>query len=70
MGDHGGNLVYRCVGYKLQNGYADLPDHLRRFVERKQPKFFSAPDTYTTPNETSWTYFKKIVDQGDYPATR
>ena len=70
MGKHAGSLVYSCMGYKLQHGYADLPENLRQFVEQSQPKFCSAPEQYTTPNETSWTYFKKIADRGDYPAVR
>lgn len=70
MGQRAGNLVYRCAGYKLENGIDDLPGHLRRYVEQTQPKFLSAPDHWTAPNETSWTYFKKLVDHGDYPAGR
>lgn len=59
MADLPGQLVYHCRGHKLPNSYADLPAYLREYVERKFPQFASAPDEFVTPNETSWTYFKK-----------
>ncbi|GCE51027.1 uncharacterized protein DUF1838 [Thermosporothrix hazakensis] len=63
MADRPGNLVYQCRGYKLANGYADLPSHLRAYVEQHEPQYKEAPRTFTRPNETSWTYFKKLLAQ-------
>lgn len=62
MGEKPGNLVFSCVGYKLANGYSDLPLHLKKYVELKNPRFSHAPEVYSEPNETSWTYFKKMMD--------
>jgi hypothetical protein len=27
------------------------------------PKYLHAPDEFESPNETSWTYFKKVIDE-------
>jgi hypothetical protein len=59
MADRPGHLVYHCRGKKLPGGAADLPAQIREYVEVTQPKFLSAPDAFTGPNETSWSYFKK-----------
>ena len=59
MGDRPGNVLYQCRGSKLKDGYAGLSDEIRAFVEANAPEFKTAPETFTTPNETSWTYFKK-----------
>lgn len=60
MGNTPGNLVFSCVGKKLNNGYQDLPVHIKQYVEKNKPEFSSAPDEYSEPNETSWTFFKKL----------
>lgn len=67
MADRPGNLVYHCMGAKLAGGVADAPPRLRAHIERTAPQFLSAPREITGPNETSWTYFKRLVDarQGD-----
>ena len=68
MGDKVGNLVFVCRGRKLPGGYADLPLTIREYVEAKHPEYSSAPTEFLEPNETSWTYFKKLLDSGEYPA--
>jgi hypothetical protein len=65
MGDAPGNLVYQCRGRKLAHGYGDLPLALRAYVEAHQPQYRTAPTEFTSPNETSWTYFKKLIQQRD-----
>jgi hypothetical protein len=60
MGDQPGNLIYQCRGYKIPAGVADIPTPLRDFITEHHPEFLSAPETFTGPNETSWTYFKKL----------
>lgn len=64
MGDRAGNLVFVCRGSKLKDGFAGLPQHIRDYVLANKPEFAQAPTDYVSPNETSWTYFKKLVDSG------
>ncbi|GER88055.1 hypothetical protein KDW_22170 [Dictyobacter vulcani] len=59
MADRPGSLLYHCSGYKLTEGYQEIPVAVRNYVEQQQPKYMHAPDEFTRPNETSWTYFKK-----------
>ncbi|GCE05089.1 DUF1838 family protein [Dictyobacter aurantiacus] len=63
MADRPGNLLYQCSGYKVTDGYEALPADVRGYVEQRQPKYLHAPDQFTRPNETSWTYFKKYLEQ-------
>ncbi|WP_436772166.1 DUF1838 family protein [Yinghuangia sp. YIM S09857] len=58
MGDRPGGLVFHCHGTKL-GGYGDLPEHLRKYVAAQNPGFARAPEEWSAPNETSWTYFRK-----------
>ncbi|WP_291724918.1 DUF1838 domain-containing protein [Bernardetia sp.] len=60
MGDRDGNLVYQCRGYKILEGFEGLPQDVKGYVLEKQPIFQHAPTEYTQPNETSWSYFKKV----------
>lgn len=60
LGDKKGNLVYQCRGYKVLEGFEGLPKDVQEYVKAKQPIFQHAPTEYSEPNETSWTYFKKV----------
>lgn len=60
MGAAGGGLLYHCHGVKLPDGAAGLPADFREFLETNGPQYLRAPDTWAEPNETSWTYFKKL----------
>lgn len=62
MGDRPGNLVYHCRGKKLEGGWAQLPEWLRNHVDANYPQFKTAPTEFTKPNETSWTYFRKLTE--------
>ena len=62
MGDEPGQLVYHAQGYKLPGGYDDLPAWIRSRVESEKPEYRTAPTELTEPNETSWTYFKKVIE--------
>ncbi len=66
MGDRPGNLLFVCRGMKLKKGFAGLPRHIREYVKANKPEFMSPPTEWSEPNETSWTYFKKLMDQGFY----
>jgi hypothetical protein len=63
MGDAPGNLMFACRGKKLMNGFMDLPVKIQDYVKTKHPEYMNPPETYTEPNETSWTYFKKLLDK-------
>lgn len=62
MADRPGHLVYHCVGTKLAGGTDDLPAALRAHVQRTAPQFLTAPREIAGPNETSWSYFKRMLD--------
>ena len=62
MGSHPGNLLYHGRSTKLMGGTSELRPALRAYIEKHMPKFLTAPDTFEEPNETSWTYFKKVID--------
>jgi hypothetical protein len=60
MGDRPGQLVYHCRGAKLAS-FGDLPARIRDYVEANDPTYKTAPREFTQPNETSWTYFRKLA---------
>lgn len=64
MADRPGYLVYHCHGKKLENGFDDLPRKIKDYVLQHQPQFRHAPEQYSDTNETSWTYFKKLLQEG------
>jgi len=66
MGETKGELIYQCRGKKLINGFAEIPQNFRNYITSKHPEYQHAPQADTTRNETSWTYFKKLVDAGLY----
>lgn len=61
MAQRPGNLLYQSRGYKLKR-FTDLPAHLRNYVLAHKPEYATAPDQYTSPNMTSWRYFKKVME--------
>jgi Protein of unknown function (DUF1838) len=63
MGAHQGYLVYHSRSFKPADGLAGIPQKLRDFIARDNPKFLSAPEKFTEPDETSWTFFKKAFDE-------
>jgi len=58
MADRPGHLVYHGRGAKLAGGYGDLPAQVRARTDGTP--FASAPTDFTQPNETSWTYYRKL----------
>ena len=40
----------------------DLRPELRAHIEIHYPTYTGAPETFESPNDTSWTYFKKVLD--------
>ena len=60
MADRPGQLVYHCEGMRL-GSFNELPDQVRAEVEENDARYRTAPTDFTEPNETSWTYFRKLV---------
>ncbi|KAA8496383.1 Neuferricin-like [Porphyridium purpureum] len=68
MGSRPGQLLYHCRGKKLMNGFNDIPQDIKDYlVEMRRFEFFSAPAEMERPNETTWTYFKKMLMQKGAP---
>lgn len=60
MGDRPGGLVFHCRGYKLDS-YEQVPARTRAYIAANHPEYSTAPGTWSEPNETSWTYFRKLT---------
>ncbi len=58
MGMRPGNLIYSGHGKKFAR-FEDLPAEVREYTKANFPQYQTAPASYATPNETSWTYYKK-----------
>uniref|UniRef100_A0A7S1TLK6 Cytochrome b5 heme-binding domain-containing protein n=1 Tax=Erythrolobus australicus TaxID=1077150 RepID=A0A7S1TLK6_9RHOD len=68
MGDRDGKLVYHCRGKKLERGFEDLSPQVRAYIDEVgKHEFAEAPLDFSRPNETSWTYFKKLLKQKGAP---
>lgn len=63
MGDRPGYLLYHGRSNKLLGGVDEIPERLRAWMAEHAPKYLGAPDEFAEPNETSWTYFKKVLDE-------
>jgi Protein of unknown function (DUF1838) len=58
MGTRPGYVLYSGQGKKLKSA-DELDPMVRETTMKLHPDFMAAPKTFTTPNETSWTYYKK-----------
>ncbi len=62
MGDRAGLLYFHTAGRKLST-WDDLSATMRTEIDKNYPAYRSPPPLDDQrPNETSWTYFKKLVD--------
>ncbi|MBM3514785.1 MAG: DUF1838 domain-containing protein [Alphaproteobacteria bacterium] len=62
MGGRTGMMIFTTVGGRV-DGYAGLPEGLRKEIEANYPVYKEPPPLDDArPNETSWTYIKKIID--------
>ena len=62
MGDKSGTMYFHGVGRKLNN-YDELPDFMKNIIDEYYPLYKEAPPiTDKRKNETSWTYYKKILN--------
>lgn len=65
MGNRLGHMVYHSQSFKLMNGAAELPKHIREYTEKNHPKYLEAPREWKglSENENTWSYSKKIIDE-------
>jgi hypothetical protein len=62
MGTAPGNLLYIAQGHKL-GGIEELPADMRERIAAKYPEYAKAPEAWSQPNETSWTYYRKLKEK-------
>lgn len=67
MGAASGNLLYIAQGHKL-GGVDELPADMRERIESTYPAYATAPETWVQPNETSWTYYRKLKQKASAAA--
>lgn len=62
MGDRAGLMYIHSAGRKL-NSFDDLPEVMKQEIERNYPDYRTPPPLDDERrNETSWTFFKKVLD--------
>ncbi|MFJ9641911.1 DUF1838 family protein [Streptomyces sp. NPDC004244] len=59
QGQRPGGLAFHCRGRKL-DGYGEVPERTRAYIAAHHPEFARAPEEWSAPNETSWTYFRRL----------
>tara|TARA_R110002110_G_scaffold415765_3_gene655269 strand:- start:32899 stop:33810 length:912 start_codon:yes stop_codon:yes gene_type:complete len=58
-----GILYFNAQGVKL-NAWDELPELMKNQIAKNYPEYTNAPPVDDDrPNETSWTFFKKVLDQ-------
>jgi hypothetical protein len=63
MGGRSGLVVFTTVGKRVAS-IEDLSEPLRSEIKANYPAYLAPPPLDDArPNETSWTYIRKIVDQ-------
>jgi hypothetical protein len=63
MGQHQGYLLYHSRIFKLANGLDGVPATIREYVAAKYPKYLTAPASFVEQDESSWSFFKKVLDE-------
>lgn len=62
MGPTKGSLFYSALSGKCLNVLSCVPKDIIDIVSTKYKSVLKAPKTFEVPNETSWSVFKKIID--------
>jgi len=62
MGQQRGYLMVQ-LRFKKVAGVGDLHPLMRDYWMKQDPSIFVAPEAITGPNDTSWSYYRKVVDQ-------
>lgn len=58
-----GSLYYTTMYWKCNEGLSCVADDIMEIIKKYYPKYEDAPTQDEVPNETSWTVFKKVIDQ-------
>jgi hypothetical protein len=62
MGDRAGQMIYNGAGKRVAS-WEELPEVLKDELKRVKPEYQTPPPIDDArANETSWTYFKKVID--------
>ena len=65
MGNRVGMMYFNAMGRKLE-GFEQLSATMRDEIAANYPEYVAPPDLDDSrPNETSWTFMKKIIDGAD-----
>ncbi len=60
-------LIYMHTAGRKLNSYDELPDVIKNEIATNYPEYDQPPPgDDPRPNETSWTYFKKMVESGKF----
>jgi hypothetical protein len=63
MGGRIGYIIFSGAGKRVA-GFDALPDVLKSEISSNYPEYKEPPPLDDArPNETSWTYFKKVIDR-------
>ena len=63
MGDRPGLLVFSCIGKRVASS-ENTSETMKAEIRQNYPIYTAPPPLDDTrPNETSWTYFKKVLDK-------
>ncbi len=63
MGGRQGFLLYHSRAMKPRAGLAGVPARLVAEVRRRHPAYLEPPAQFREPDETSWTFYKRLVDE-------
>lgn len=70
MGNRVGIMYFNAVGKKLES-WDQLPALMKKEIADNYPEYTQAPPVDDDrPNETSWTFMKKIIDQREAEAAK
>lgn len=63
MGDRPGWMIFNATGFSTFDR-SEVPERLVRILDERYPGYWTPPPLDDTrPNETSWTVFKKAIDE-------
>jgi hypothetical protein len=65
MGNRPGQMIYHSHAYKLKEGSAELPENIRRYLEKNAPEYLESPQEWTEPGArvTVWSHSKQLIDE-------
>jgi len=61
-------IIYMHSAGKKLNDFKDIPEAFKKEISEKYPKYTTPPPVDDNrPNETSWTYFKRVINEKGGP---